>query len=50
MYRYKIIAYKHLLELSLSIYNYRQALVYSKKLIKYALFFNESNYELHSYD
>ncbi|CAD8206811.1 unnamed protein product [Paramecium octaurelia] len=50
VYRYKIIAYKHLVELSLLIHNFRKALNYSKKLIKYALFFNESNYELNAYD
>ncbi|CAD8210848.1 unnamed protein product [Paramecium octaurelia] len=50
VYRYKIIAYKHLVELSLLIQDFRKALNYSKKLIKYTLFFNESNYELNAYD
>ncbi|CAD8124722.1 unnamed protein product [Paramecium sonneborni] len=50
VYRYKIIAYKYLVELSLLMYDFKKALIYSKKLIKYTLFFNESNYELNAYD
>lgn len=37
-------------ELFLSSNYFAKALVYSKKLLKYSLYFNEGNYELNAYE
>ncbi|KAM3134510.1 hypothetical protein pb186bvf_013324 [Paramecium bursaria] len=50
VFRYKIIAYKHLSELQVNQQNFNKSLIYAKKLLKYSLFFNDFNYELNAYE
>ena len=45
-----MIAYKYLTELYIHEYDFKRALNYSKKLLKYALCYKEYEYELNAYD
>lgn len=49
-FKYKVIAYKHLAELYLNSNQFAKSLTYSKKLLKFALYFGLKNYELSSYE
>ena len=49
-FKFKIIAYKHLSELCINMRQFKRALNYCKKLLKYSLYANELEHELSAYD